>query len=98
MTIETDKVIVFIKAKSAKHTGVKRALLYGSRSKGTFHDKSDYDVAFVWENRDDKDWVKFVDELRSENPTLYSLDIVRMDRIGEELKERILSEGTVIYE
>lgn len=92
-----DAVLEFILSNSKKESAVSKIWLFGSRGKGNFTETSDYDLAFVW-LKDDLAWGGFATDLREKNPSLNSLDLVRIDQISSEFKNRILSEGTVIYE
>ena len=59
---------------------------------------SDYDLVFEWDMYDEKLWGEFTSCLRENNPTLFSLDLARWDQINNQLKERVLAEGRIIYE
>jgi predicted nucleotidyltransferase len=73
--------------------------LFGSRAKGTFHERSDYDIAIQWDpSFPGVVWAMFCEKLREENPSLNQLDIVRLDWVSDEFKKRIIEEGKVIYD
>lgn len=57
-----------------RKSGAARAVLFGSRAKGTALERSDIDIA-VW-GADDFDALK---EAIDEIPTLYTIDVVDMD-------------------
>lgn len=76
----------------SKKYKAEEVILFGSRAKGTAHEKSDFDIAVSG--------VKDVEELREqieEIPTLYSFDIVNLDEcINQLLKEDIAQYGRKI--
>lgn len=75
-----------------QRNSVKEAILFGSRAKGTAHERSDFDIAVSG--------VKDIEELREqieEIPTLYSFDIVDLEMCTNNLlKEEILLYGRKI--
>lgn len=67
---------------------VNEVILFGSRAKGTAHEKSDFDIAVSG--------VKDIEELREqieEIPTLYSFDVVDL----EECTNQLLKEDIALY-
>lgn len=75
-----------------KEEKVQNVILFGSRAKGTAHERSDFDVAVSG--------VKDIEKLREmidEIPTLYSFDIVDLDECTNQLlKEEIARYGRKI--
>lgn len=75
----------------------RRIFLFGSRARRDFFWSSDFDFAF--EINDDKgNWSRFYIDVPDNLETLLNIDLVRMDEIGESLKENVLRDGKVIYE
>ena len=76
----------------SKKYKAEEVILFGSRAKGTAHEKSDFDIAVSG--------VKDVEEIREqieEIPTLYSFDIVNLDECTNQLlKEDIAQYGRKI--
>ena len=71
-----------------KKNEVRDVILFGSRAKGTAHEKSDFDIAVSG--------VKDIEELREqieEIPTLYSFDVVDLD----ECRNQLLMEDIAKY-
>lgn len=71
-----------------KKNQVKEVILFGSRAKGTVHEKSDFDIAVSG--------VKNLEDLKEqieEIPTLYSFDIVDL----EECTNQLLKEDIALY-
>ena len=78
----------------ARKYKVKKVILFGSRARGDFKEKSDIDLAVQG-----VDFVRFMLDVNEETSTLLSFDIINLDeKIQSELKEIIKKEGKVIYE
>lgn len=75
-----------------------RVILYGSRARGDAHPASDFDLAFVGNRRDQGNWARFVVDVDEEPLTLYPVDLVLLDEVSQELREKIKKEGVVVYE
>ena len=80
----------------AKRFGVHKVILFGSRARGTFQEKSDIDLAVSGGDRTmfalDVDEAEIV-------PTLLMFDVVDLDRgCNEELRAEIERDGVVLYE
>lgn len=98
MPIATDPILKFISTIASRFKAVNKVMIFGSRATGKYSEISDYDVAVYWDGLVSESYGKFVDEICEGKPTLHSIDIVRMDMIGDELKTRIFEEGLTIYE
>lgn len=78
----------------AKENCIEKVILFGSRARGDFKERSDIDLAFHGGNS--TDFILDVDELTS---TLLEYDIVDLDKpVRKELLESIKNEGVVLYE
>ncbi len=74
--------------------GIDKVVLFGSRARGDFRERSDIDLA-VWGGDFNRFWLD-VDE---ETSTLLKFDFVNMDGpVQKELADSIAAEGKVIYE
>lgn len=79
--------------KLAKDHGVKKVILFGSRARGDYHEKSDIDLAVC--GGDTNRFTLAVDE---ETSTLLMYDVVDLGLpVQQELKDKIFEEGVVIY-
>ena len=73
---------------------IQKVILFGSRARGDYHERSDIDLAVL--GVDTNNFALAVDE---ETSTLLMYDIVDLSLpVQEELKDRIYQEGIVIYE
>ena len=78
----------------AKENCIEKVILFGSRARGDFKERSDIDLAFHGGNS--TNFILDVDELTS---TLLEYDIVDLDKpVRKELLESIKNEGAVLYE
>ena len=88
-----DKVLQEI-IQLAKKNRVEKVILFGSRARGDFKERSDIDLAF--RGGCSSHFILDVDETTS---TLLEFDTVDLDKpVREELLESIKNEGVVIYE
>ena len=74
--------------------GAERLVIFGSRARGDYKERSDIDLAIYGGNP--TEFALDVDEL---TPTLLQFDIVDMNKpVQKELRDSIEKEGVVIYE
>ena len=74
-----------------------QVILYGSRSRGTHHHLSDFDIAVVCHNNP-KGWSDLHWELEEGVLTLYPVDIVDYNDASDLLKEQISKDGEILYD
>ena len=78
----------------AEKYGVEKVILFGSRARGDYKERSDIDLAFCGGNS--SDFILSVDE---ETSTLLEFDVIDLDKpVREELLESIHKEGILLYE
>lgn len=88
-----EEIPAFIVEKAQAYN-LNKVVLFGSRAKGTFNEKSDIDLAVIGGLSDE-----FKVTLEEDCPTLLEFDIIDMSQdISSELRERIENEGVVLYE
>ena len=86
-------VIQEIQELAVKH-GVSRGMLFGSRARGTFREKSDIDLAV-----EGGDFIRFSLDVDENTSTLLKYDFINLDEpIQEELRASIQKEGKLLYE
>lgn len=86
-------IIEEIKSFAIKHD-IRKVILFGSRARGDYKERSDIDLAITGGNGDL--FTLDVDEYTS---TLLMYDIVNLDKsVQKELLESIQREGLIIYE
>lgn len=78
----------------AEKCQIEKIVLFGSRARGTNHERSDIDIAVSGGNFDDFYWT-----INDSAWTLLSFDMIQLDKgISDELKEEIERDGVTIYE
>lgn len=78
----------------ARQCNLDRVILFGSRARGTNHERSDIDLAIQG-----GDTVAFAASADEDIPTLLMFDVVDLDKpVQKELLEEIRKDGVVIYE
>lgn len=78
----------------ARKHNVQKVILFGSRARGNFKEKSDIDLAVQG-----GDFIRFMLDVNEETSTLLKFDIINLDEeIQGELKEAIKKEGKIVYE
>ena len=87
------KVIMEIRELAYKYH-MKKVVLFGSRARGDFREKSDIDLAAIGD-----DFTHFALAVDNETSTLLEFDIVNLNKkVSEELLESIEKEGITLYE
>ncbi len=78
--------------------GVERAALFGSRARGDFSDRSDYDVA-VFGTLSEHDRLQLRSACREELPTLHKIDLIFVNEVTDKkFLQSIQTEGIVFYD
>lgn len=78
----------------ARKYHIEKVILFGSRARGNFKEKSDIDLAVQG-----GDFIRFMLDVNEETSTLLSFDIINLDEeIQSELRESIKKEGKIVYE
>ena len=87
------KVITEIKGLAMRH-GITKVVLFGSRARGDFHDRSDIDLAVSG-----GDAGRFRLAVEEETNTLLKFDVVELEKsVSCELLAEIEKDGLVLYE
>ena len=73
-----------------------KVILFGSRARGDAVANSDFDVAFEFSNK--KGWDQLANWPEENLDSLYKYDLIDVDEIKSEFREKILKEGVVLYE
>lgn len=78
----------------AQECKIHRVILFGSRARGDFKERSDIDLAVSGGNTD-----RFTILTDEETPTLLRFDVVNLDAsVQPELRKAIEEEGILLYE
>jgi len=93
----TDQQLTLIVSTLAQFTGVERAILFGSRAKGTMHERSNIDIAIVGSHLD-RHQLAAIAMAFDDTDLPYQVDIKSIDDIqNPALKEHIARIGQCIY-
>jgi predicted nucleotidyltransferase len=90
-------IIETITKQISRYPSVEKVVLFGSRARGDEEERSDIDLAVVCPTATQKEWTAIwsdVDDAR----TLLSIDLVRLDKASDRIKESVMKEGIVLYE
>lgn len=89
----SDRVYIELKQLAKRHR-IKKIVLFGSRSRGDFYERSDIDIAVSGGNT-----TAFSLDVDESIHTLLMFDVVDLDGyISEELQKEIERDGVIIYE
>jgi predicted nucleotidyltransferase len=80
-----------------KTDGIEKIILFGSRARSDAELKSDIDIAIICPTITKREWLDICDRIENID-TLLKIDVVRFDLATENLKQRILQEGVILYE
>lgn len=81
----------------SSHKAARRALLFGSRARGDAGPRSDVDLAVSAPSATRGEWLDIAFALE-ELDTLLKIDVLRLEEAPKALRDRIGSEGEVLYE
>ncbi len=77
-----------------KRYDIRKIILFGSRARGDYKERSDIDIAVCGGNTEE-----FGIDVEAEVPTLLKFDVVQLDKpVQQALIESINKEGVIIYE
>lgn len=80
-----------------KKTNIEKVILFGSRARNDYKYNSDIDLAVIFTNNDNDNYIKLLTKLENLN-TLYKFDIIDYSKITNiKLKEEIDKDGIIIY-
>lgn len=73
-----------------------KLFLFGSRARGDFRDRSDYDLAVADALGDEFNY--FLMDMTEPDFTLLKIDVVNQAHLSDDFKNVIAREGTLLYE
>lgn len=76
---------------------VDRVILFGSRARGDAGPRADIDLAVSCPRAGTADWLRIAEAVE-EAETLLPIDLVRLEEASPDLRDRIHSEGRVLYD
>lgn len=88
-----DRVLREIVSFASKHR-IEKVVLFGSRAKGNYTERSDIDIAVSGGDIDGFYW-----DIKENVHSLLSFDVVELEgNISDELKKEISRDGVILYE
>jgi len=89
----SERVRLELKQLAERH-GIEKIILFGSRARGDFYERSDIDIAVSGGNT-----TEFSLDIDEKVHTLLMFDVVDLDgQISEELQKEIKRDGILLYE
>jgi uncharacterized protein len=87
--VKVDTVLRFLSKNAINVPWIKKLILFGSRARGDFHSRSDYDIAVEsTSNVSNYDWSKWAGDIKESIPTLCGIDLLLITESTEiELKK-----------
>lgn len=77
---------------------VQSIYLFGSRARGDHRERSDIDLSIrMRQGSTPEDWLKIL-AIVEDADTLLTIDCVDLDQVNDNLRQRILSQGKLLYE
>ena len=80
-----------------KEKKLEKVILFGSRARNEYKDNSDSDLAVIFNNNDNDNYIKLFTKLEDLN-TLYKFDVIDFNKItNNKLKNEIIKDGICIH-
>ena len=80
-----------------KEEKLEKVILFGSRARNEYKDNSDIDLAIIFNNNDNDNYIKLFTKLEDLN-TLYKFDVIDFNKItNNKLKNEIIKDGICIH-
>ena len=96
--MKSDPVLLALGALFSRCEHVERAALFGSRARGDFSERSDYDIA-VFGDLPAAEILRLRSACREELPTLHKIDLIFVNEVSDEkFMQSILKEGVTFYD
>lgn len=92
----TDIINTIIETLSA-FPSIEQVILFGSRARDDYQERSDIDIAINCPSATEQDWITMWDTI-NQLDTLLQIDLVRFDSASDELRAKIIKQGKVLFE
>jgi predicted nucleotidyltransferase len=76
---------------------IEKIILFGSRARNDADARSDIDLAILCPTASIREWLDICTVIEDYD-TLLQIDVVKLDTASQQLQEKILQEGKVLYE
>lgn len=91
-----DPILAAIVQKFDRRISRGKLILFGSRARGVFRDRSDYDLAVA--GAADDEFNQFFMDMTEPDFTLLKIDVVNQSHLSDDFKKVIAREGNLLYE
>lgn len=96
--LESNRILKNLSQLFAAFPGIESAALFGSRARGDFNERSDYDVA-VYGKLNDSDKARLRISCTEDLPTLHKIDLIFMEQVTDEkFIQNVKKEGIIFYD
>ena len=72
-----------------------KVILYGSRARGDYNERSDFDIALAGKEKLEEKIIRIVKEEFEESTIPYKVEVVDFNNVSDVLKKQINAEGVV---
>lgn len=98
VALSTDQVMESVIRIAIEILGAQKVILFGSRSRGDYLERSDYDFAILPAPHLSGQWGRFTLAIHEKVPTLHHIDLVNLaEELAPEFSRRIQQEGKVLH-
>ena len=97
-TLDDGRLQQMIAPMFERFLGIQRLILFGSRARGDYEERSDIDLAIDAESITDEVWDAIYFYKEENLDTLLSIDLVWIQRSSERLQQKIKEEGVILFE
>lgn len=77
---------------------VKRVILFGSRARGDYEERSDIDLAVDAPDMNVLDWDSLCDYMQEHSATLLPVELLWFQHVTTSLRDSIEAEGVILFE
>lgn len=97
MSIPTkDPILTKIILQILEHANPRQIVLFGSRARGDFIEKSDYDISVL--GISEKEYANLLVAIDENDYTLKKIDLLRHENLNDDYIQNINKEGITLYE
>lgn len=96
MTKIEDPILKKIVEQVLQHCNPKKIVLFGSRARGDYREKSDYDISVSGIN--ESNYAEVLNAIDDNDYTLRKIDLLKYENLNEEYQNSVNTEGITLYE
>lgn len=96
MTKIEDPILKKIVEQVLQHCKPQKIVLFGSRARGDYREKSDYDISVSGIN--ESNYAEVLNAIDDNDFTLKKIDLLKYENLNEEYQKSVNTEGITLYE